>query len=150
MTVERSTTAESRRAARISGAAFAAGGAVVVIGAAVSILTGRPTAAHDLAPLAGPGDLTGRFGQIAPVVSAALAAIVAVGVTGLLLLRRLQPVAAAVELMVLGLVVDACIGGAATRIGHAADGSVLGASIACMMGGAAVVAGGVIALIGRE
>jgi hypothetical protein len=150
MTVARSTAEASGRAARISGAAFAVGGAAVVLTGVASILTGKPDAAHDLVPLAGPADLFGRFGQTAPVVSAAVAALVAGSVAGLLILRRLEPLAAAVELLVLGLVIEACIGGAAARIGHSAAGGVLGAAVACMMGGAAVVAGGVIALIGRE
>ena len=150
MAVERSTTAPSARAARISAAAFGVGGAILVIVGVVSILAGRPHAAHDLAPLAGPSDLAGRFGQFAPILSAAVAAAVVLGVAGLLALKRLAPVAAALELLVLGLAIDACIGGAAVRIGHAADGSVLGAAVACMMGGVAVIAGGVIALLGRE
>jgi hypothetical protein len=143
---------ESRRvrAARISGAAFAAGGALVVIGGVASILSGTPSAAHDLAPRAGPADITGRFGQMAPVLAAAVAAIVAVVVAGLLGSRHLEPPAAAIELLVLGLAIDMCIGGAMGRIGHAADGGVLGSAVVCLMGGTAVVAGGFITAFGRE
>ena len=54
------------------------------------------------------------------------------------------------ELFVLGLAIDVCIGGAAGRIGHSADGGVLAAAVVCMMGGAAVVAGGIVAALGRE
>jgi len=142
--------APDARAARISAAAFSAAGAAVVIVGAVSILSGRPDAAHDLAPLTGPADLGQRLGEVAPILSAAIAATVAAGVACLLALRRLAPVAASIELLILGLAIDACIGGAAGRIGHAVDGGVLGATVACLMGATAVVAGGVIALLGRE
>ena len=150
MTIGRSISAPSARAARISGAAFAAGGALVVIGAVASVLTGTPVAAHDLAPLTGPGDLAGRFGQVSPLVSAAVAAVVVAAVAMMMARGRLQPLAAAIELLVLALVIDACIGGAAARIGHAMDGGVLGASVACLMGGTSIVAGAIITMIGRE
>jgi hypothetical protein len=150
MAAGRPVAAPNARAARISGLAFAVGGAVVVIGGVVSILLGRPDAAHDLAPVTGPADLVGRFGQMAPVLAAATAALVVVVVAALLALRRLNPVAASVELLVLGLVIDLCIGGAAGHIGHATSGAVLGAAVACLMGGAAVVAGGIVASLGRE
>lgn len=149
MAAERSAI-PSARAARISGAAFGIGGAILVIGGVASILTGRPVAAHDLAPLAGPADLAGRLGQFAPLLSAAAAAVVVAAVAALFAFGRLTPITAALELLVLGLVVDACVGSASARIGHATDGSVLGAAVACMMGGVAVIAGGVIALLGRE
>jgi hypothetical protein len=138
------------RAARISGAAFSLAGAAVVIVGVVSILAGSPNAAHDLAPLSGPGDLAGRFGQVAPVVSAAIAAAVAATIAVLLSMRRLAPLAAAVELLVLGLAIEACIGGAVGRIGHATDGAVLGSTVACLMGGTAIVAGGIITVLGHE
>jgi hypothetical protein len=150
MTADRSTLAPDAQAARISAVAFSAAGAVMVIGGAVSILSGRPDAAHDLAPLAGPADLAERLGQVAPVLSAAVAAIVVAAVACLFALRRLAPVAASIELLILGLAIDACIGGAAGRIGHAVDGGVLGATVACLTGAVAVIAGGVIALLGRE
>jgi hypothetical protein len=138
------------RAARISGAAFAVAGAAVVIAGVVSILTGTPNDAHDMAPLAGPGDLAGRLGQVAPVVSAAIAAAMAATIAVLLGTRRLAPLAAAIELLVLGLAIEACIGGAVGRIGHATDGAVLGSTVACLMGGTAVVAGGIISVLGHE
>jgi hypothetical protein len=150
MAAERSDTAPSARAARISGAAFAVGGAILVLCGVASVLTGKPDAAHDLAPIAGPSDLIGRLGQVAPVLSGAVAAAVAIGVAGLSARRRLTPYATALEMLVLGFAIEACIGGAAIRIGHATDGSVMGATVACMIGGVAVIAGGVIALLGRE
>ena len=150
MTIGRSTSTPSARAARISGAAFALGGALVVIGGVAAILTGTPVAAHDLAPLTGPGDLAGRFGQVSPLVSAAAAAVVVAAVAVMMARGRLQPLAAAIELLVLALVIDACIGGAAARIGHASDGGVLGASVASLMGGTSIVAGAIITVIGRE
>ena len=150
MAAERSLAAPSARAARISGAAFVVGGAIVVIGGVASILAGRPATAHDLAPLTGPADLLRRFGQFAPILSAGMAAIVVFGIAGLMAMRRLAPLAAAIELLVLGLAIEACVVGAAARIGHATDGGVLGAAVVCMVGGIAVVAGGIIALLGRE
>jgi hypothetical protein len=138
------------RAARLSGAAFAIGGAGLAVAGAVSILAGSPSPAYDLAPLAGPADVLRRFGQVAPVVSAAVAAVVAAAVAALLALRRLEPLAAAVELAILGLAIAACIAGAAARVGYATDGSVLGSAVICLMGGTAVVAGGIIAVLGHE
>lgn len=138
------------RAARISSAFFAAAGAVMVIGSVASILAGTPSAAHDLVPLTGSHDLVSRFGQVAPILSAAAAAGVAVVVSALVGLRRLAPLAGSIELLVLGLVIEVCIGGAVGRIGHAADGSVMGSTVVAMMGGAAVVAAGVIAVLDRE
>ncbi len=142
--------APNMRAARISSALFATAGAVMVIGGVASILTGMPSAAHDLVPLTGPDDLAGRFGQVAPIMSAATAAAVAVVVSALVTLRRLAPLAGSIELLVLGLVTEVCIGGAVGRIGHAADGGVMGATVVAMMGGSAVVAAGVIAVLDRE
>ncbi|MGA3031200.1 MAG: hypothetical protein ABSE58_10805 [Candidatus Limnocylindrales bacterium] len=130
--------------------AFAVGGAIVVIGGVASVLAGQPEAAHDLAPLATPGDLVARFGQMAPLLAAAVAAAVVIGVALLLALRRLDPVAAAIELLVLGAAIDVCIGGAAGRIGHATNGDVLGAAVTCVMGGTAVVAGGIVGVLSRE
>lgn len=150
MAAERAKMAPNARAARASGAAFAVGGAALVVAGVVSILAGSPSAAHDLAPLAGPADFVGRFGQVAPVVSAAVAGIVAAVVARLLATGRLEPLAAAIELLVLGLVVEVSIGGAIGRIGHATDGGVLGATVACLMGGTAVIAGGIVAVLGHE
>lgn len=150
MTTRRQVAMRNARAARISGTAFAVGGAVVVLGGVISILAGRPDAAHDLAPIGGPSDVIARFGQMAPVLSAAVASIVVVAVAGLMALRRLTSQAAALELLVLGLMIDVCIAGAGGRIGHATDGAVLGAAVACLMGGSAVIGGAIVALLGRE
>jgi hypothetical protein len=64
--------------------------------------------------------------------------------------RRLDALAAAIELLILGAVLEVCILGAIGRIGHATDGSVLGAAVVCVMGGAAVSAAGFVALLARE
>ena len=137
-------------AARVSGAVFVSAGAVAVAGGVISILSGKPAAAHDLVPLSGPGDLIARLGQMAPILSAAIAAVVAVAVVALMTVRRLTPVAASIELLILGLAIDVCVAGAAGRIAHSADGGVMAATVACMMGGIAVAAGGFLALFGRE
>lgn len=134
----------------MSAAVFAAAGAIVVVGGVASILAGTPSAADDLVPLTGPADAVSRLGEVAPILSAAVAAGVAVAISALVALRRLAPVAGSIELLVLGLVVEVCIGGAVERIGHSADGGVMGATVAAMMGGAAVIAAGVIALLDRE
>ena len=150
MAAQRRAGTPNTRAARISGVAFSVGGAVVVLGGVASILVGQPAAAHDLAPVTGPEDLVQRFGQMAPIVSAAIAAALVVIVAGLLGLRRLQASAASMELMVLGLVIVFSIAGALGRVGHATHGGVMGAAVACLMGGTAVVAGGIVAVLGRE
>jgi hypothetical protein len=150
MAAQRSRAAPNARAARISGATFAIGGAIAVLCGVTSILTGTPNAAHDLAPLAGPADLIARLGQTAPIVSAVLGAVVVVVVAAMMVRGRLASPAASFELLILGLAIDVCIGGAAGRIGHATDGSVLGSTVVCLMGGTAVVAGGIIAVLGRE
>lgn len=129
---------------------FGVGGATVVLVGVASILAGQPAAAHDLAPLTGPGDLVSRFGQMAPLLAAAVAAAVALGVAGLLALRRLHPVAAAIELLVLGAAIDVSIAGSVARIGHATNGDVMGAAVACVMGATAVIAGGIVGVLGRE
>ncbi len=134
----------------MSGGGFAVGGAVVVIGGIASILAGTPGAAHDLAPLTGPADVVTRFGQVAPLLAAFAAAVVAVPIAGLIALRRLPPVAAALELLVLGLVIEVCIGGASGRVGHSTDGGVLYSTVACVMGGIAVIAGSIISMLGRD
>jgi hypothetical protein len=150
MAAQRPAAPPNARAARISGVTFSVGGAVVVIGGVISILAGSPAAAHDLAPVTGSADLIQRFGEMSPIVSAAFAALTVVGVAGLLGLRRLQAPAASVELAVLGLVIIFSIVGALGRVGHATDGGVMGAAVACLMGGTAVLAGGIIAVLGRE
>jgi hypothetical protein len=150
MAAQRPRTAPNARGARVSGAAFALSGAALVLIGIAAVLTGNPSPAHDLAPLTGPGDLFGRFGQVGPIVSAAIAALVA-GVVGVLLAtKRLTPLAAAIELLILGLAVEVCIGGATGRIGYATDGAVLGATVTCLMGGTAILAGGIIAVLGHE
>jgi hypothetical protein len=83
-------------------------------------------------------------------LSAGIAAVVAIGVAVLLVVRRLDPAAAATELLVLGVAMAACIGGAAGRVGHAVDGGVLTATVICMMGAMSVVAGALASALGRE
>ncbi len=137
-------------AARISGALFAIAGSIAVVAGVASILLGNPDAAHDLAPLAGPGDLLSRFLPISPLLTAGIAGLVA-GVVGYLLaVGRLDSRAAAIELLVLGAVIDGCIGGLASRIGHTVDGAVMTATVAALMGGSALIAGGVIAMLGHR
>jgi hypothetical protein len=132
-------------AARLSGVAFGALGTGLVLAGVISIATGLPHQAHNMAPLAGPGEIGRRLGEISPLLAAALAALVAAGVVLLLGARKLKPASAAVELIVLGAAIEVCVLGAIGRIGYAADGSVLLAGVACLMGGAAVVAAGLIA-----
>jgi len=150
MTAERTVAAPNTRAARISGVVFAMAGATLVLGGVVSILTGIPRAARDLAPLSGRGDAIARFGQWEPLLAAMAAALVAGVVAVLLARRRLDPRAAAIELIVLGLAIDVCIGGAIGRVGHATDGTVMLAAVVCLMGGSFMLAGGIVAMLGRE
>ena len=150
MTAERPVAAPNARAARISGVVFAMAGTVVVLGGVISILAGTPSAARDLAPLSGPGDVVTRFGQLGPLLAATAAALVAGVVAVLIAGRRLDPRAGSIELIVLGLAIDVCIGGAIGRVGHAMDGTVLPAAVVCLMGGSFLVAGGLVALLGRE
>jgi hypothetical protein len=150
MAALRPRAAPNARAARISGTAFVVGGAIVVVIGVASILLGTPNAAHDLTPIDSPADLVARFGQVAPLLSAAIAAIVALVVAMMMAVRRLAPVAAAIELVVLGLAIVVCVGGAGGRVGHASDGAVLGSAVACLMGGTAVLAGAIVAVLGRE
>jgi hypothetical protein len=103
-----------------------------------------------MAPLAGPADVGGRLGEISPLIAAVLAALVVVSIVLMLATRRLRPETAAVELIVLGAAVTICVVGAIGRIGYAADGSVLLAGVACLTGGAAVVAAGVLTALVRE
>ena len=138
------------RGALASATAFPVAGAFLVLLGSGSILAGQPAQAHDLAPLTGLKDLFDRFGEVAPLLSACIAATVAAAVALTVASRRLDAVAAALELLVLGAVVEACIIGSAGRIGHATDGTVLGAAVVCVMGGAAIFAGGIVALLARE
>jgi hypothetical protein len=55
-----------------------------------------------------------------------------------------------IELIVLGLAVDVCVGGAIGRVGYAPDGTVLPAAVLCLMGGSLIIAGGIVAVLGRE
>ena len=88
MAARRPMAAPNARAARMSGAAFASVGAIAVLAGVLSVLVGVPAQAHDLVPLAGPGDVPGRLGEMAPLLSAGIAAIVAIGVAGLLAGRK--------------------------------------------------------------
>jgi hypothetical protein len=150
MAAHRPMAAPNARAARISGTVFAVAGAAAVLCGVASTLIGVPSAARDLAPLTGPADVLNRFGQMATLLSAGISAVVAIGVAVLMATKRLAPQVAALELFVLGLAIAVCIGGAAGRIGHSTDGGVLTAAVVCVMGGAAVVAGGIVAALGRE
>jgi hypothetical protein len=150
MTAEQTVAAPNTRAARISSVVFAMAGATAVLGGVVSILTGIPRAARDLAPLSGRTDAIARFGQWEPLLAAMAAALV-VGVVAVLLARRkLDPRAASIELIVLGLAIDVCIFGAIGRVGHTVHGSVMPAAVACLMGGSSILAGGIVAMLGRE
>jgi hypothetical protein len=150
MAAQRQRAAPNTQAARASGMFFAWLGAVAALAGVISILTGSPSRAHDLAPLAGPGDVVSRLREIAPLLSAGAAAFVAAVIAMLSGSRRLDPVAAAIQLLILGTVVDVCVLGASNRIGHAADGSVLGAAILCVLGGSSIVAGAIVTSLGRE
>jgi hypothetical protein len=150
MTAEQRATAPNVRAARISSVVFAMAGAATVLGGVVSILTGIPRAARDLAPLSGHTDAIARFGQWEPLLAALAAALVAGVVAVLLARRRLDPRAASIELIVLGLAIDVCIGGTIGRIGHTVHGSVMPAAVVCLMGGSFLVVGGIVALLGHE
>lgn len=145
-----SMAAPDARAVRISAAAFTVGGAIVLVAGVVSILIGWPTRAHDLSPIGGPADLIGRVDETAPLLAAVMAAVFALIVARLAVRRLLDPRAAAVELVILGIVIDTCVAGATGRVGHATDGSVLWTAVICLMGGAAVAVGGVMNLFGRE
>jgi hypothetical protein len=142
--------AANARAARVSGALFAVFGALAVLVGVGSVLLGVPAVAHDLVPVAGLGDATARLGQTAPVLSSGIAALMALVIAALLAGERLAAPAAALELLVLGLAIEICVGGAVGRIGHATDGGVLVATVVCLMGGVSVAAGGVVAALGRE
>jgi hypothetical protein len=150
MTAQQPAAAPNTRAARISSVVFAVAGAVAVLGGVISILVGVPAQARDLTPLSGLGDALARFGQIGPLLAATAAALVAGVVAILLARRRLDPRATAIQFLVLGLAIDVCIGGAIGRVGYAADGSVLPAAVACLMGGSFLIGGGIVATLGRE
>jgi hypothetical protein len=138
------------RAARLSAVAFGTFGTGLVVAAVISIATGIPHRAHNMAPLAGLADRGGRLGELSPLIAAALAALVVASVVLMLATSRLRPDAAAIELVVLGAAIEVCALGAIGRIGYAADGSVLLAGIACLTGGVSVVAAGALAALVRE
>jgi hypothetical protein len=134
------------RAARPSGIAFGVLGALLTIAGVVSVVTGMPSAAHGLAPLAGIGTLGTRYGEFSLLLSAGMAAIVAGSIVALMSARRLHPGQAGIELIVLGAAIEVCVLAAGSRVGYAVDGSVLPATVACMTGGAAIVASGVVCI----
>lgn len=147
MLVQRRGDLADDGAVRPSGIAFGVAGAVLAFAGVASVVTGLPSAAHGLAPLAGIGDLGTRFGEFSLLLSAAMAAIVAGSILALLSARRLKPVQAGIELMVLGAAVEVCILAASSRVGYAVDGSVLPAAVACLTGGAAIIAAGVVFIV---
>jgi hypothetical protein len=149
MTAYRPKTSPNTQAARLSAVAFAWLGAVAVLIAVFAILVGSPNRAYDLAPIGGLGDLGRRFGEISPLVAATVAGIVAAVVAAFVGARRLDAVGGGLQLFVLGGVVLACVAGEFGRIGHSADGGVLIATLVCVAGGAAIAAGGIVALLGR-
>ncbi len=150
MAANRRRAAANSQAARLSAVVFVWLGTIATFVAAIAILLGKPDEAHDLLPIAGFGDLTRRFGEIAPILAALFAALVAAVVVSFVGARRLDAPLGGFELFVLGAVVVVCILGMSGRIGHAADGSVLRATLGCVAGGAAIAAGGIVALLGRE
>jgi hypothetical protein len=147
MLVQRRGDLAGDEAVRPSGIAFGVAGAVLAFAGVASVVTGLPSAAHGLAPLAGIGDLGTRFGEFSLLLSAGMAAIVAGSILALLRARRLQPVQAGIELMVLGAVVEVCVLAASSRVGYAVDGCVLPAAVACLTGGAAIIAAGVVFIV---
>ena len=138
------------RAARLSAVAFGSFGTGLVLAGVISIATGIPRRAYDLAPLAGPAEIGGRLGEISPLLAAALAAVVVASIILMLATRRLRPLTAALELIVLGAAIEVCVLGASGRIGYAADGSVLLAGIFCLTGGVSVLAAGLLAALVPE
>lgn len=150
MAAYRRRASTNTQAARLSAVVFAWFGAVAVLIAVLAILLGSPARAYDLAPLGGLHDLERRFGEISPLVAAALAGIVAAVVAALVGARRLDPIGGSAQLLVLGGVVLVCVIGESGRIGHSAEGGVLGATLLCVAGGSAIVAGGIVSLLGRE
>ena len=141
---------DDNRVARLSAVVFGTVGAGLVLAGVVSIATGIPHRAHNMAPLAGPPDVGGRLGEISPLLAATMAALVVAWVVLMMATRRLRPSTSAAELIVLGAAIVVCIVGAIGRIGYAADGSVLLAGVACLTGGTAVVAAGVLAALVPE
>ena len=142
--------ARDGRAARLSAVAFGTFGTGLVLAGVISIATGIPRQAYNLAPLGGPAEVGRRLGEISPLVAAALAAVVVAAIVLMLATRRLRPLVAASELIVLGAAIEVCVLGASGRIGYAADGSVLLAGIFCLTGGVSVLAAGLLAALVPE
>ena len=134
-------------AGRLGGIAFGLIGAVLALASVVSVVTGVPREAHGLAPLTGFADLGSRFGEFSLLLSAGIAALVAATIVALLGARRLRPGPAGFELVVLGLAIEVCILAASSRVGYAVDGGVLPATVACLTGGAAIIAAGVVSIL---
>jgi hypothetical protein len=147
MSVQRRGDLAGGGAASRGPVAFGSIGAVLVLGGVVSVVTGAPRAAHGLAPLAGIADLGGRFSEFSLLLSAAIAALVAATIVALLAARRLRSGPAGFELLVLGAAVEICVMAAGSRVGYAVDGTVLPATVACLTGGAALIAAGVVAIL---
>jgi hypothetical protein len=150
MKAEAPSGAMDDRAARLSAVAFGTFGTGLITAGVISIATGIPRQAHNLAPLAGPAEIGRRLGEISPLVAAALAAAVVASIVLALATRRLRPLAAASELIVVGAAIEVCVLGAIGRIGYAADGSVLLAGIFCLTGGVSVLAAGLLAALVPE
>jgi hypothetical protein len=127
--------------------AFGSIGVVLILGGIASIVTGAPRAAHGLTPLAGITDFGGRLGEFSLLLSALIAALVAATIIALLAARRLRLGPAGFELLVLGGAVEICVMAAGPRVGYAVDGTVLPATVACLTGGAALIAAGVVAIL---
>jgi hypothetical protein len=150
MATYRQRTSPNTQAARLSAVVFTWLGAVALILAVFAILVGSPAPAYDLAPLGGLGDLTRRFGEFSPLVAASVAVIVAAVIAAMIGARRLDPVAGGLQLVLLGGVAVACVLGESGRIGHTVDGGVLTPTVICVAAAAAVVAGGIVSMLGRE
>src|SRR5512140_444991 len=109
MAAYRRRAAANSQAARVSAVVFVWLGTIATLVAATAILIGKPDEAHDLLPVAGPGDLTRRFGEFAPILAALVAALLAAVVASLVGARRLDAPLGGFELFVLGTVVVVCV-----------------------------------------
>jgi hypothetical protein len=147
MSVQRRGDVAGGGAASRGPIAFGSIGAILILGGVASIVTGAPRAAHGLAPLAGIADLGGRFGEFSLLLSATIAALVAATIVALVAARRLGLGPAGLDLLVLGGAVELCVMAAGSRVGYAIDGTVLPATVACLTGGAALIAAGVVAIL---
>jgi hypothetical protein len=147
MSVQRRGGPAGSRVAGRAGIAFGVAGAVLTLGGIGSVVTGLPKAAHGLAPVAGLADLGTRFGEFSLLLSAGIAALVAAIILTLLAGGGLRPRPAGIELVVLGGAIEVCVLAVSSRVGYAVDGSVLPAAVACLTGGAAIVAAGVVSIL---